>query len=102
MKSQIGNLINLYSQYSTPQDVVKSDVKTFFLSDEYTSNGKTDNAYVQQLYRCVLLRDGSPTEIDYWTRQLQQGQTREKVLHLFLISPEFTNNILPTAADYIS
>ena len=95
-------LIDLYKQFFSAGEVVKQSLRLVFGSGEYKLKGKTNDAYVQQLYRCVLLRDGSSAEVSYWNQQLQGEQTREQVLNAFLASDEFRNNILPTAADYIS
>jgi len=63
--------------------------KVFFNSPEYLSMGKTDEAYVLDLYRTFLNRIPSQPEVDSWLDVLAQGVTRNVVLNFFVFSPEY-------------
>ena len=61
----------------------------FFNSDEYRAAGKTDIAYVQDLYATFMNREAEPLGLGYWTGQLAAGLPREMVLVSFMFSPEW-------------
>jgi len=63
--------------------------KVFFNSAEYLSMGKTDTAYVLDLYRAFLSRTPSQPEVDSWLAYLTQGVSRNEVLNFFIFSAEF-------------
>jgi hypothetical protein len=63
--------------------------KVFFNSPEYLSMGKTNTAYVLDLYRTFLSRIPAQFEVDSWLDILNQGVSRNVVLNFFVFSPEF-------------
>jgi hypothetical protein len=63
--------------------------KSFFNSAEYLSKGKTDTAYVTDLYQTFLNRTPSQVELDSWLNYLTQGVSRNEVLNFFVFSAEF-------------
>lgn len=63
--------------------------KSFFNSAEYLAMGKTDTAYVTDLYQTFLNRNPAQFEIDAWLNYLSQGVSRNEVLNFFVFSPEF-------------
>jgi hypothetical protein len=63
--------------------------KVFFNSPEYLSMGKTDTAYVLDLYRTFLNRIPAQSEVDSWLDVLTQGVSRNVVLNFFVFSPEY-------------
>jgi len=63
--------------------------KSFFNSAEYLSRGKTDTAYVTDLYQAFLNRTPSQAELDSWLNYLTQGVSRNEVLNFFVFSAEF-------------
>jgi len=65
--------------------------KVFFNSAEYLSMGKTDTAYVLDLYRVFLSRTPSQPEVDSWLAYLTQGVSRNEVLNFFIFSAEFNS-----------
>jgi YD repeat-containing protein len=67
--------------------------KFFFNSDEYLAMGKSDSAYVTDLYEAFLNRTPSQGEVDYWVSYLGQGMSRNEVLVFFVFSEEFRNYV---------
>jgi FtsP/CotA-like multicopper oxidase with cupredoxin domain len=65
--------------------------KAFFNSAEYLSKGKTDAAYVSDLYVTFLNRAASQQEINFWVAYIAQGVSRNEVLNFFVFSPEFNS-----------
>jgi hypothetical protein len=63
--------------------------KYFFNSQEYLSKGKTNSAYVADLYLTFLNRTASQQEIDSWLAYLTQGVSRNEVMNYFVFSAEF-------------
>jgi hypothetical protein len=63
--------------------------KVFFNSPEYLSKGKTNTAYVLDLYQAFLNRTPSQPEVDSWLAYLTQGVSRNEVLNFFIFSAEF-------------
>jgi C1A family cysteine protease len=63
--------------------------KTFFNSPEYLSKGKTNAAYVIDLYETFLQRTPSQGEVDLWMGFIAGGSSRNIVLSYFAFSPEF-------------
>lgn len=62
----------------------------FAESEEFIArNGSTSNqAFVEELYRNVLGRDGEPGGVGYWTGRMDGGMTRGTLLLRFSESPE--------------
>jgi hypothetical protein len=65
--------------------------KVFFNSPEYLSMGKTDTAYVLDLYRTFLNRIPAQIEVNSWLAYLTQGVSRNEVLNFFVFSAEFNS-----------
>jgi len=63
--------------------------KVFFNSPEYVSMGKSDTAYVLDLYQAFLNRTPTQPEVDSWLAYLTQGVSRNEVLNFFIFSAEF-------------
>jgi len=61
----------------------------FFNSTEYLGFGKSDAAFVDDLYRTFLNREPEAVGRDFWLAQIGQGLTREVVLVSFMFSEEF-------------
>lgn len=61
----------------------------FFNSAEYTSAGKSDAAFVQDLYTTFMNRTADAPGLVYWTGQLSAGLPREMLLVAFMFSPEW-------------
>jgi arylsulfate sulfotransferase len=62
---------------------------TFFNSPEYRSFNRTDDSYVNDLYRTFFARAPDAGGLAYWKGQLQGGIPREGILLWFLFSAEF-------------
>ncbi|GAC1300911.1 MAG: hypothetical protein NVSMB27_41280 [Ktedonobacteraceae bacterium] len=58
----------------------------------------SDLNYITSLYRDVLNREPSPSEVNGWAQQLAQGQSRAAVAYGFLDSAEYRANLVAT--DY--
>ncbi len=73
----------------------------FYDSPEFTKKyGALNNvAYVEQLFRNVLLREGNEGGIEFWERHLVNGVSRAKVLAEFADSPENIAKTTETFAD---
>jgi PKD repeat protein len=68
--------------------------KLFFNSEEYLLKGKTDEAYIVDLYETFLHRTPSGIgvevgEVDDWEAELTGGLTRNLLLNYFIFSDEF-------------
>jgi hypothetical protein len=68
--------------------------KLFFNSEEYLAKGKTDEAYIVDLYETFLHRTPSGIgvevgEVDDWEAELAGGLTRNLLLNYFIFSDEF-------------
>jgi hypothetical protein len=68
--------------------------KLFFISEEYLAKGKTDEAYIVDLYETFLHRTPSGIgeevgEVDDWMAELTGGLTRNLLLNYFIFSDEF-------------
>jgi CubicO group peptidase (beta-lactamase class C family) len=73
----------------------------FYDSPEFTKKyGALNNvAYVEQLFRNVLLREGNEAGIEFWERHLVNGVSRANVLAEFADSPENIAKTTETFAD---
>lgn len=63
----------------------------FLRSPEFVSayGDLGDRAFIEQLYRNVLGREGDRAGIDFWTNELVAGRSRSEVVIEFAQSPEF-------------
>jgi len=67
----------------------------FTASDEfYAKAGGTDRAWVARLYQTVLNRAPASSEVDYWQRRLQAGDSRTSVALGFLYSTEHLTTVV--------
>ncbi|MCC0033750.1 MAG: DUF4214 domain-containing protein [Hoeflea sp.] len=76
----------------------------FIGSNEFTSvYGRDASAsfFVAKLYENVLGRSGEAAGVQYWTGQLEQGQSREVVLAGFSESAENKAGVMPFISDGI-
>ena len=85
----------------TRTGTIEQVAQTFVESQEFQSHyGALDNtAFVQQLYRNVLGRAGEQDGVNYWTGQLDAGETRGGVLLGFATSFENVKNNLASTGD---
>ncbi len=70
-------------------DVLFSMSKAFFNSNEYLMQGKSDGAYLTDLYQTFLGRDPDSAGYDSWIAELQEGLSRNALLYNFFLSEEF-------------
>lgn len=82
--------INYYcSIIQKNEQTVEEVAKCFVLSPEF-ENKKLDNeAYVKILYQTFMNRQYDQEGLEYWLTNLENGMSREEVLHRFSVSPEF-------------
>lgn len=76
--------------------VATSDNKTFeavymgiFSSAEYIAKKKTDQEFVNDMYRCILNRQGEVSGVTSWINRLNKGTSRTKLVSFFVNSVEF-------------
>jgi hypothetical protein len=62
----------------------------FLTSAEYSGLGRSDSAFVTDLYVAFLNRAPDGGGLAYWTGQLAQGMPRSIVANSFLFAPEFS------------
>ncbi|MCR5476384.1 MAG: DUF4214 domain-containing protein [Lachnospiraceae bacterium] len=75
----------------TSREVCATELVFGFLnSPEYKAKEKTDEEYVQELYRIFLQREADAEGLAYWTGMLAQGTSRDAVAAGFANSAEFT------------
>jgi hypothetical protein len=84
----------------TTQDSV---VANFLESDEYrlTFGNPANSEFVRQLYKFILLREASQSEVDFHVRNLTAGQTRVGLARNFLNSQEFRNGTGPRLTAFL-
>lgn len=75
-------------------DVLHAMAMTFFNSIEYlgfsgTPRARTNEEFVDDLYRTFLSRDPDPGGLEYWVSQITSGKPRSAVLSDFLFTLEF-------------
>ena len=70
----------------------------FFTSEEYTSKNKSDEEYIEDLYKAILGRDSDDEGKTYWVDVLKEQTTkngskkaRNDIFGGFSLSPEFTS-----------
>ncbi|MCM2264661.1 MAG: DUF4214 domain-containing protein [Desulfuromonadales bacterium] len=63
--------------------------KMFFNSAEYLNKGKTNAAYVTDLYATFFDRSPAPAETAFWTDRIVSGVSRNTVMNYFVFSSEF-------------
>jgi DNA-binding beta-propeller fold protein YncE len=62
---------------------------TFFATPEYASLGRSDAAFLEDLYRTFFNRPSDPAGLVYWLGQMAGGMSRDGVLPSFMLSTEF-------------
>ena len=65
----------------------------FLTSPEYQGFGRTDSAYLTDLYVAFLSRLPDSGGLTYWTGQLAQGMPRSILANSFLFAPEFSTTM---------
>lgn len=68
-----------------------STAQQFIEGAEYTGKNDSDANYVKKLYRSLLGREASDTDVAYWSDILANGVSRRYVLQQITNSNEFTN-----------
>jgi hypothetical protein len=63
----------------------------FYSSVEYASLGRSDAAFVRDLYRTFFNREPDSSGLAFWTDKLANGLPREVALVSFMFSPEFAD-----------
>lgn len=66
-------------------------VENIFESEEFVNKKKTDEEYVELLYRAVFNRESDAPGREQWLNFLKTGFSRKKVLKGFVDSGEFAN-----------
>ncbi len=79
-----------YDAYRTGDWTLPAMARFFTSSDEFSGTyGRLDNnAFVRQLYRNVLGREGEASGVDFWTGRMAAGDGRGTILLRFAESPE--------------
>jgi hypothetical protein len=75
------------------QDEAAGVARFFFTSPEYRSRGRSNAAFVDDLYDGLLARLPDSTGRAFWISQLQAGATRDMVIDAFLGSSEFRSGV---------
>ncbi|MBO6194642.1 MAG: DUF4214 domain-containing protein [Clostridiales bacterium] len=59
----------------------------------YNNGGfvESDAAFIEAVYRLMLLRNGSRDELTLWINELRSGSTREDVIDAISVSPDYQN-----------
>ena len=57
--------------------------RLYFTCAEYLAMGKSDSAFVTDLYNTFLQREPDPAGLAYWTGQLSSGLTRDMLITTF-------------------
>jgi hypothetical protein len=83
----------------TPQQAANGFTGSAEFQQKYGS--LDDTAFVQQLYRNVLDREGEASGVEAWKGGLQGGMTRADVVLGFSESPEHQNKLAPYIDDGI-
>lgn len=76
---------NLLNKTKSAEQVVKG----FFNSMEYLKKKKSNENFVKDCYKAILLRNYDKEGFEYWVNNLKKGMTRDNVLNGFLQSKEF-------------
>lgn len=63
----------------------------FFFSPEFTDAKYSDAEYVNRLYKTFMDREADKAGLDYWTKNLKDGMTREDVFYGFINSTEWAD-----------
>lgn len=63
----------------------------FFFSPEFTEAKYSDSEYVNRLYNTFMGREADKAGLDYWTKNLKGGMTREDVFYGFINSTEWAD-----------
>ncbi|MBQ0134759.1 MAG: DUF4214 domain-containing protein [Clostridiales bacterium] len=76
------------------EHTAKSAAKFFFFSEELVGMNLSNADFMQRLYRCMMNREASAAEIDYWvwcltTDNSEYRTTREGAFNQFVDSDEF-------------
>lgn len=69
----------------TPEQVAES----FINSPEFQRKNLSDEDYIKVLYRTFMGRDYDEAGLNHWISELDQGCSREEILHRFAVSQEF-------------
>lgn len=69
----------------TPEEVAES----FINSQEFKNKNLSDEEYIKVLYRTFMGRDYDEEGLAHWISELDQGISREEILHRFAVSQEF-------------
>lgn len=72
----------------------RTGIKTaygFIFSPEFKNKNLCDDDYVEYLYQAFMGRASDPKGKSDWTKELQNGKTREEVFNGFALSDEFRN-----------
>jgi len=86
------NGIHNWINRMTNQGYSATDVAYCFINSKEFINKNLSNAdYVKTLYKSILNRNPSESEVLRWTGSLDEGYSRNYVLHGFVRSREFTN-----------
>ncbi|GEM_PF-4815221 len=60
-------------------------------STEFQNRMPSNEDYIRMLYKAILERDGSETEVASWAEKMRNGQTYRAMMHGFIGSAEFRN-----------
>ncbi len=85
-----GGLDDWYGKLTDHEVTAAEVVYGFFFSNEYIEKDKDNVAYINDLYHCMLGRDGDPEGVAYWKVRLDACVPRLNILKGFIDSPEFT------------
>jgi hypothetical protein len=69
----------------TPEAVAES----FINSAEFTNKNLSDEEYIKVLYRTFMGREYDQEGLDHWIGELNNGCSRQNILHRFATSTEF-------------
>ena len=88
---------NYWEQQLANKDLSAKDIaKQFFSSEEFKNKNLSDEDFVKTVYKVIMGREADQGGVDYWTKKLKEGMSRDQVVNEFLNVPEFEN----LAKDY--
>ena len=92
-------LASLKSQFNAGADIAGLYTAQYATA-EFAGRNLGNADFIHNLYYCLLFRQEDPATADkdgfnYWLDQANHGRPREATVEAFLLSTEFTDNILP-------
>ena len=88
-KGSYGEIKYWVDKLENNQTTYEQVVRNFFSSKEFSDRKLSDEEFIKAAYRTILNREAETVGLQYWSKRLKEGMSKEELINYIFSSPEY-------------